>query len=114
MACGQEPDEKEADEEEEERGVQTDLDAGKAEEGKGDDEVEKAPEEIHDGTGEALAGRSRKRGGEWLAAQSAGEVRDGIAQECAGEEVGHEAEEDGEHHIYGCIVFRSPGGGLRR
>ena len=91
MAGGHEAEEKKAEEEKNEGGVEADFDSGEAEESEGDDEVKEAPEEIHDGVGVAAAWRPRERAGEWLAAQSANEVRDGVAQERAGEEVGHEA-----------------------
>jgi hypothetical protein len=66
--------------------------------GEGDDEIEEAPQEIHDRAGEAPARRPRERAGERLPAQSAHEMRDGVAQESAGEEIGHELEKDGGHH----------------
>src|SRR5882724_2489300 len=48
------------------------------------EQVERPPEEINDGGGRTIAGRI----GEWcrkgLAAQSAGQMRDAIAEECPG------------------------------
>src|SRR5437016_4164519 len=54
--------EEEGQEEEDEAGVEADLDAGDAEQGEGDEEIEEAPEEIHQRGGEADAHRPCERG----------------------------------------------------
>src|ERR1700719_1858733 len=51
-----------------------------------DEEVERPPEEIHDGGGRASAARTGKRCRKGLATQSASEMRDAVAQESAGKE----------------------------
>src|SRR5258707_8248031 len=48
------------------------------------EQVERPPEEIHDGGGRTFAARIGERCRKGLAAQSAGQMRDAIAEECPG------------------------------
>src|SRR5258708_39546236 len=51
-----------------------------------DEQVERPPEEIHDGSGRAFAARLGERRRKDFAAQSAGQMRDAIAEESPGKE----------------------------
>jgi len=50
----------------------------------GDEQVERPPQEIHDGGGGAFAARICERCGKGFPAQSAGQMRDAIAEESRG------------------------------